>query len=154
MSLVVHGQAPLESILSLEGINWHESKWSENKGAVPVIPKDSEAYHDVVDEIAELESYPIKRDELAGILYRLQGHYWVSGMPESVARAVAEDYLRLLLPKGYTLKAVQGASDSWLTNPTNRFFPKIGEFEEALKMETSKIKWRLLRLKKLKEKAR
>jgi hypothetical protein len=148
-----HGQKPLELILNLEGVNWHESKFGNSQKPIPVLQKDSKQYELIARELAELSSEPVGKETLAGMLYGLQGHYWVAGMPENVAKAVAMDYLRLLLPCGYSQKAVQMACDSWLRNPANRFFPKIGEIEELIKAQEGAIKWRKLRLTKLRDKA-
>jgi len=134
-------------------VNWHESKFGSNQTPIPVIAKASTAYQQALEEIPVLESHPVQRDELAGELYRLQGHYWVAGMPESVARAVAGDYLEDILPEGFTLFAVQAGIKAWRKNEANKFFPKVGELISAIKLEQSKIKWRLIRLKKLTEKA-
>lgn len=152
-SLVVHGPQPLESLLSLEGVNWHECAFGSNQGQIPVVSKRSQAYLEAIAEIPELESYPVQRDELAGLLYRLQGHYWVAGMSDSVAKGVAEDYLEDILPEGFTLAAVKEGIRAWRKNESNKFFPKVGELIAAIKQAQTSIKWRLLRLKKLTEKA-
>jgi hypothetical protein len=136
-------------VLNLEGINWGNWKFGSSQKPIPVISRESQAYKQAAAEIGTLESRPILRDELAGFLYRLQGHYWAAGMPERVAQSVADDYLRLLSPGNYWLLAVQNACDKWVRNPEAKFFPKLGELEELIKTEQNKIKWRLVRLKGL-----
>lgn len=148
-----HGQRRVESILETPQVNWYDTPSLNNTEPVPVVDKGSDIYRQILEEIEALQSRPIQADELAGMLLRLQGHYWVAGMPEKLIELTNQDYIRLLIPKGYNINAVQMAYDAYLTNPANKFFPKIGEIEEQIKTCQNRIKFKLLKLQKLKDKA-
>jgi len=151
--LLERGQRQVESILESPQVNWYDTPSLSNTQPVPVVDKQSGVYSEIIAEIDKLQSRPIRADELAGMLLRLQGHYWVAGMPERLIELTNEDYIRLIMPKSYNLNAVQMAYDAYLLNPANKFFPKIGEIEDLIKSCQNKIKYRLLRLNKLKENA-
>lgn len=70
---------------------------------------------------------PASADQRAAILYRLQGHYYQQGMSESLIRAVAGDYARLL--DSYPASVLQAAADECLLDPERKFFPKVGELK-------------------------
>lgn len=105
--------------------------------------------------IQMLDSYqqylePAEPDKIAAELYTLQGHYWQQAMPESLMRAVANDYARLL--GGYSWKVFQKACDEWKLS-TEDFFPKIGQLKEILDRKKAKVEMKIRRLNELLENA-
>lgn len=149
------GRTLLESLLDNREINWVELPFEcySNHGGIPVLRKGSEAHIEAVAQERALQAklLPVLPEAMAVVLYRLQGHYWQTGMSETLAKLVAEDYARLL--GSYPLVAFQTACDKWLMNPESKFFPKVGELDKLLRHETYVLKWRHKQLEKLLEKA-
>lgn len=150
------GRQLVESILASENkINWYEwtGDYDAGKLPIPVLRKESELVADIKREIDALKTQlvMIHPSSMSGILYRLQGHYWQPNMSEALARAKAEDYLRLL--GEFPLFAFEEAYDAWILNSENKFFPTVGEFKALLMIKSWPKKWRLQRLEKLVEKS-
>lgn len=139
----------LEEILTIAEFNWYGYAWDKHPPP-PTLRKGGSAYLAAVNAHAELtaRSQPAPVDALAGIFYRLQGHYWTPQMTEALAKSVAADYTRLLGGK-YSVDEIQAACDDWLMNPENRFFPKPGEIDAILKRHRFAAQYRLKKLQRL-----
>jgi hypothetical protein len=134
----------LESILA-SNINWlniHSLRVYE-----PLPRIDCEVREEAEKALASMTKTPADKTAVSSFLYRLQGHYWVANMSESLAKSVAEDYVRLL--GDYAIEIYQMTYDAWLLNPENKFFPKVGEFSELLKSINTTYDWRITKLKAL-----
>ncbi len=143
MSLEARGQGQVDSILNFEDINWSGSK--HHLRPVPIV--DRQAYDNIVERLEALDKThePAPKIALAGLLYKLQGHYWQPNMSEQLAREVANDYVRLL--DGYSIDVMQRACDRWLMNKENKFFPKVGELKDVLDSVVQRKKWYEMRLR-------
>ncbi len=132
----------LEAILSAN-INWLNAQTLRSYDPIPHI--DEEVKEEANRELAVMTKTPMNKMAISSFLYRLQGHYWVANMSDSLAKSVAEDYVRLL--GDYPLEVFQIAYDAWLMNPDNKFFPKVGEFNELLQSKNTTYNWKITRLK-------
>lgn len=121
--------------------NWYGSPAFAYKGALPKLPEHLREL--AVGELARIDVHLANiapDNEVAGLLYTLQGHYWQAGMSEALMKQVAADYIRLL--GGYPIEVFKRARDAWLINPENRFFPKVGEIKQLLDAQLGRMKWR------------
>lgn len=140
----MHGHQLLTEILEHD-FNWHNKPYLAEKPAAPVIIKGS-AEHQFAEQLltqVENDLIPASSQAKAAILYKLQGHYHQPNMPEALVKEVTADYARLL--DGYSAKVMQEACDSFLLNPDQRFFPKVGELK-------AQMDWMLYRKKRHQEK--
>lgn len=145
MSLEERGRKQVDSILSMDDIDW-----AGNKSHLRPMPRvDIKACEDIRRRLEELDKtkIPAPKMALAGMLYKLQGHYWQPNMSEELAKSVADDYVRLL--DGVTLDVMQRGCDRWLLDKDNKFFPKIGELQELLKGIQQRKQWYESRLRML-----
>lgn len=134
----------LDELLMLEGVNWIGKEWSDGK-PVPELPKPlrDEAERQC-RKLQECMTGKADAKEIAVMLHRLQGHYWQAGMSDTLAREVADDYVRLL--DGYHVALWRKATDRILLDGTRKFFPKLSEMKEELDKVKALAKWRLTKL--------
>lgn len=132
------------TILECDDYNWMMKSYS-NKPCPPVfsgaplqIAKSNyEKLQEKLRCIADVEFIKI-------ILVKLQGHFWVQGMTESLAREVASDYVRLL--DGYPKIVWEKAYDQLLLESDRKFMPKVGELEKVLKHSNSALLYKAKKL--------
>lgn len=123
----------LTQIFEREGqYDWDGLPWDRDKPKPPILSEDSEERAHAISEVLALESALVPADQqtVVAMLYKLQGHYYQPGMSESLMREVAKDYIRLLA--GYSVATMQEACDSFLIDPEQKFFPKVGELKKRM----------------------
>lgn len=140
--------------MSLEGIDWTGmaiGKSDRISGAVPVIPKKSSTYGNLLIDIRKLEiaMRPAKEEEIMILLARLRLHYSAGYTTAEEFKHLLKEYISDLA--GYPRDLIEMACTEYRRNTDNLFFPKIGQLIKIINEPWFKRKGRLTRLKKLLE---
>ena len=146
--------AELEHLTNLEGIDWTGrllGKSERISSAVPVIPRKSSSYGNLLIDIRKLEITlkPAKEDEIMTCLARLRLHYAAGYMTAAEFKYLLIDYATDLA--AYPKDLIEAACNEYRRNTESQFFPKVGQLIKLINEPWFKRKGKLTRLRKLLE---